>query len=179
MRWQYAIPVAMILIVIAVLALGLSEGDPTRVPSPLINKPAPAFFVPTLFKLGRRLDRADLLGHVSVLNVWASWCVECKAEHPVLLALAARHVVTIVGLDYKDTRQAARSWLESLGDPYAAIGFDPGGNVGLDFGVYGVPETYVIDPTGVIRRKFVGPRTPKILDRMLIPLIDKLEHEGR
>lgn len=127
MRWQYAIPVAMILIVLAVLALGLGEGDSTRVPSPLINKPAPAFSVPTLFKPRRRLDRAGLLGHVSVLNVWASWCVECKAEHPVLLALAARHVVRIVGLDYKDTRQAATSWLESLGDPYAAVGFDPRG----------------------------------------------------
>lgn len=178
MRWPYLIPVAVVLIIVGVLALGLNEGDPTRVPSPLINRPAPKFSISRVFKPGQQLSRADLLGHVSVVNVWASWCVSCKDEHPVLLDLANRHVVKLYGLDYKDTRAAAKAWLQSEGDPYNAVGFDPQGNVGINFGVYGVPETYVIDPKGVIRRKFIGPLTPKILNNTLIPLIDKLKRTG-
>ena len=175
MRWPYLIPIGVLALIGAVLALGLRNGDPTRVPSPLINKPAPAFSVTRVFKPKQHFSRATLKGHVSVLNVWASWCVSCKDEHPVLLALADRHLVPVYGLDYKDTRAAARQWLQSQGDPYTAVGFDPEGNVGLNFGVYGVPETYVIDARGIIRRKFIGPLTPHKLNHTLIPLIKRLE----
>ena len=179
MRWPYLIPAALVVVLIAVLALGLREGDPTRVPSPLINRPVPQFSVTRVMAPGRHFSRASLLGHVSLVNVWASWCVSCKDEHPELLALSQDPGIVLYGLDYKDTRAAAKSWLEREGDPYRAVGFDPHGNVGINFGVYGVPETYVVDAHGVIRRKFVGPLTPHIVHHTLLPLIHRLQRQAK
>lgn len=177
MRWPYVIPMAVVVAMVAVLALGLTR-DPRRVPSPLIGKPAPRFSLPTLADPGRSIGREDLLGHVSVINVWASWCVSCRDEHPVLLALAARGAVPIYGLDYKDQRDNARHWLEQHGNPYTAVAFDQSGDVGINWGVYGVPETFVVDKHGTIRKKFIGALSPEDLDRKLLPLIRLLKKEG-
>lgn len=176
--FYYFIPLVVVVIVIAVLGLGLHNGNPTLVPSPLINRPAPDFRVTRVMAPHKHFGKATLMGHVSLLNVWASWCVSCKEEHPVLLALAQDPGVMLYGLDYKDTRAAAQAWLERAGNPYRAIGFDPHGSVGFNFGVYGVPETYVIDARGVIRRKFIGPLTPYLVSHTLLPLIRELKRQG-
>lgn len=176
MRWPYLIPVALVTVMVAVLAVGLTR-DPRRVPSPLIGKPAPEFSVPTLDGNGR-LSRADLLGQVSVVNVWASWCLACRDEHPVLMELARMNLVPIYGLDYKDERAAARHWLRRYGNPYHTIAFDASGDMGIDWGVYGVPETFVIDRNGVIRRKFIGAMSSQDLREELVPLVRRLQREG-
>jgi cytochrome c biogenesis protein CcmG/thiol:disulfide interchange protein DsbE len=148
--------------------------DPREVPSPLIDKPAPAFKLSEVADPGRSLGKQDLLGKVYLLNVWASWCVACKDEHPMLVELKRRGEVPIIGLDYKDTRPLALQTLERMGDPYQVTLFDPDGRVGIDYGVYGVPETYVIDKAGTIRYKQIGPITPEIWENTLAPLVRKL-----
>lgn len=173
----YFIPFTVVVVVIAVLALGLHNGNPTLVPSPLINRPAPGFRITRVMKPGEYFRKSDLLGHVSLLNVWASWCVSCRIEHPELLALSQDPGVRLYGIDYKDTRAAARATLETEGNPYRAIGFDPHGGVGFNFGVYGVPETYVIDAHGIIRRKFIGPLTPYLVIHTILPLIHRLQQQ--
>jgi len=149
--------------------------DPHQVPSPLIDKPAPAFRLTQVADPDKTLSRDQLLGRVWLLNVWASWCVSCKEEHPVLVEFAKTGVVPIYGLDYKDTRDEALKWLDRLGNPYTASLFDPDGRVGIDYGVYGVPETYVIDKSGTIRYKQIGAITPEILREKIVPLIRKLD----
>ncbi len=171
---RFLLPLAVFLVLVAFLAIGLKL-NPREVPSPLIGKPAPAFRVPTLDDGARTLARDDLLGKVWLLNVWASWCVSCREEHPVLVELAKRKVVPIYGLNYKDGRPDAMRWLSEWGNPYVASAFDPEGRVGIDFGVYGVPETFVIDQAGVIRHKHIGPLTPAILDDKILPLIRRLD----
>lgn len=171
---RFLLPLAIFLVLIVFLAIGLRL-NPREVPSPLIDKPAPAFSVPTLDGGGKTLARDDLRGKVWLLNVWASWCVSCREEHPVLVELAKRNVVPIYGLNYKDARPDALRWLSEWGNPYAVSAFDPEGRVGIDFGVYGVPETFVIDKAGVIRQKHIGPLTPAVLENKLIPLIRQLD----
>lgn len=171
---RFLLPLAVFLVLVAFLAIGLKL-NPREVPSPLIGKPAPAFRVPMLDDGARTLARDDLLGKVWLLNVWASWCVSCREEHPVLVELAKRKVVPIYGLNYKDGRPDAMRWLSEWGNPYVASAFDPEGRVGIDFGVYGVPETFVIDQAGVIRQKHIGPLTPAILDDKILPLIRRLD----
>ena len=143
--------------------------DPHEVPSPLIGKPAPQFRLAQVADPAKSLSRDDMLGKVWLLNVWASWCVSCREEHPVLVEFAKTGLVPIYGLDYKDTRDEALKWLGRLGDPYQASLFDQDGRVGIDYGVYGVPETYVIDKTGTIRYKRIGPITPEILHDKMTP----------
>ncbi|MFO1339829.1 MAG: DsbE family thiol:disulfide interchange protein [Burkholderiaceae bacterium] len=155
------------------LAVGLKL-DPREVPSPLIDKPAPAFAAPTLADPARKLKRDDLLGQVWVLNVWASWCGACRDEHPVLVDYVRRHPLTLIGLNYKDEREAGAQWLRQLGNPYTDSLFDPQGRIGLDYGVYGVPETFVIDRQGVVRYKHIGPLTPEVLRDTVEPLLKKL-----
>lgn len=173
---RFMIPLFGFVALVVLLAIGLRL-DPHDVPSPLIDKTAPAFNVPQLHNPQAQLSDRTLLGKVSLLNVWASWCGGCRHEHPLLMELAARHKLPIYGLDYKDETADALAWLSQSGDPYTAIGFDALGKVGLDYGVYGVPETYVVDRHGVIRYKHTGPLSRDFLEDTLLPLIERLEHE--
>jgi cytochrome c biogenesis protein CcmG/thiol:disulfide interchange protein DsbE len=152
--------------------------NPREVPSPLIGKAAPAFERPVLHALDRSFTPQELRGQVWLLNVWASWCAPCREEHPLFNALAKSKVVPIVGLNYKDNPDAAKKWLAALGDPFMVTVIDPDGRVGLDFGVYGVPETFVIDKGGVIRHKHIGPLTQEKLDKTLLPIVRQLQ-QGR
>jgi cytochrome c biogenesis protein CcmG/thiol:disulfide interchange protein DsbE len=171
---RYLIPFGVFLVLVAFLAVGLRL-NPREVPSPLIGKPAPAFQLAQLHENGKQLAKQDMLGQVWLLNVWASWCVSCREEHPVLLELAKRNVVPIYGLNYKDKRDDALGWLKQFGDPYALSIVDRDGRVGIDYGVYGVPETFVIDKAGVIRYKQIGPVTPQALKDKILPLVQQLQ----
>ncbi|HMC16173.1 MAG TPA: DsbE family thiol:disulfide interchange protein [Albitalea sp.] len=165
------------LLLFAVLVFFLGRGlklDPRELPSPLIDKPAPAFTLTRLDDAARTVKRDDMLGKVWLLNVWASWCVACREEHPALLAFSKTKSVPLVGLNYKDTRPEGLAWLQQLGDPYDMSIFDQNGRVGIDFGVYGVPETFVIDKRGVVRFKHVGPLTPELLKTKLEPILKDL-----
>ncbi len=170
---KFLIPLAIFLGLVAFLSAGLKL-DPREVPSPLIGKPAPAFDLPRLDNAGQRIRREDLLGKVWMLNVWASWCVACREEHPLLVELAARKLVPIYGLDYKDGRQEGQQTLSRFGNPYVASLFDADGRVGIDWGVYGVPETFIIDREGVIRLKHIGPLTPEVIRTRIEPMVRQL-----
>nr|WP_198970814.1 DsbE family thiol:disulfide interchange protein [Xylophilus sp. ASV27] len=156
------------------MAVGLTL-KPREVPSPLIGKAAPGFTLPVLAQPGRKLSLQDLRGKVWLLNVWASWCVACRLEHPVVLDFARTGEVPVYGLNYKDEPADALRWLERFGNPYVASLSDRDGLVGIDFGVYGVPETFVIDKQGVIRHKVIGPLTPETLRDTVMPLVRKLD----
>lgn len=171
---RYLIPLGIFIVLVVFLARGL-QLDPHEVPSPLIGKSAPDFLLPQLQDANQQLGRKDLLGKVSLLNVWASWCVACREEHPVLVEIARSGVVNIYGLNYKDTREDALRWLAQFGNPYLTSAFDEQGKVGIDYGVYGVPETYIIDRQGIIRHKVIGPITQENWDKELLPLIRKLQ----
>jgi len=165
------------LVIFGVLAGFLFVGlglNPREVPSPLINKPAPLFVLPQLHAADKTFSTRDTLGKVWMLNVWASWCAACRVEHPVLVDLAKSNLVPIYGLNYKDKREDGIAWLRQFGDPYQLSAYDFEGKVGIDYGVYGVPETYVIDKAGVIRYKRIGPLTPEIVKTKIIPLIQGL-----
>jgi cytochrome c biogenesis protein CcmG/thiol:disulfide interchange protein DsbE len=171
---RFLIPLAIFLVVAGFLVKGLFL-NPREVPSPLIDKPAPAFQLTQLHEPGKTLSRDELRGKVWLLNVWASWCVSCREEHPLLVDLAKQNLVPIYGLNYKDKREDALGWLQQFGNPYAASVADLDGRVGIDYGVYGVPETFVIDKTGVIRYKQIGPITPDALNNRILPLVHKLQ----
>jgi cytochrome c biogenesis protein CcmG/thiol:disulfide interchange protein DsbE len=160
-------------VLVGFLAIGLTR-DPRDVPSPLVGKPAPAFTLPQLHDAGKSFSAADMKGRVWLLNVWASWCVACREEHPVLVEFARTGQVPIIGLDYKDKVADARQWLDKLGNPYTLTAVDADGRVGIDYGVYGVPETYVIDKQGIIRMKHTGPITPESLNKKILPLVAEL-----
>lgn len=170
-RW---IPLALFGVLVAFLFVGLFR-DPREVPSPLVNKPAPAFDAPQLVAVQERFGPGHLKGQVWLLNVWASWCTACREEHPTLMAFSKTQNVPLIGLDYKDTRPAAMKFLAQHGDPYRLSAFDMDGRVGIDYGVYGVPETFVIDKEGVIRYKQIGPITVEALQNTILPLIEKLK----
>jgi len=170
---RFLIPLAVFLLLVVFLAIGLSL-NPREVPSPLIGKPAPEFSLPQLREPDRNVTVQDLRGQVWLLNVFASWCTPCLEEHPHLMALAQRKEVMLIGFNYKDGRDAALNWLAKHGDPYSRIVVDPDGRVGIDYGVYGVPETFVIDKDGIIRYKHVGPLTPRVIDQTILPLVKKL-----
>jgi len=159
------------------LAVGLRL-DPREVPSPLIGKPAPAFELPLLQQPDKSFSQKDMLGTVWVMNVWASWCPPCLVEHPVVSEIARSGIAPVVGLNYKDAREDALPWLKRNGDPFKVIVYDAAGRIAIDYGVYGVPETYVIDRNGVIRYKRVGPLTPEIVQKKLRPLIEELSKRG-
>jgi cytochrome c biogenesis protein CcmG/thiol:disulfide interchange protein DsbE len=174
MKAKFLIPLAVFFALVAFLAVGLTR-DPHEVPSPLIDKPAPSFKVAQLAAPEAVFSPQDVKGQVWVLNVWASWCVSCREEHPLLVELARSNVVPLIGLDYKDKRTDALALLKVQGNPYQLSAFDADGRVGIDYGVYGVPETYVIDKNGVIRYKQIGPITREALDKTILPLIEKLK----
>ncbi|MGJ7506218.1 DsbE family thiol:disulfide interchange protein [Variovorax sp. GT1P44] len=171
---RYAAPLVVFGVLVAFMAAGLRL-HPREVPSPLIGKPAPAFNLPVLDAPGRTLSARDLRGQVWVLNVWASWCVACRLEHPLVREMAGTGIVPIYGLNYKDKPADAQGWLERFGNPYVASLSDRDGLVGIDYGVYGVPETFVIDRQGVIRHKVIGPLTPELLHDTIVPLVKKLD----
>jgi cytochrome c biogenesis protein CcmG/thiol:disulfide interchange protein DsbE len=171
---RYLLPLAVFLVLAGFLAVGLKR-DPHEIPSPLINKPAPAFKLPRLDAPAQTLSTDDLRGQVWMLNVWASWCVACRQEHPLLVDLARSGTVKVYGLNYKDQPADAIGLLQKSGNPYVLSVSDTDGRVGIDYGVYGVPETFVIDKQGVIRHKQIGPITPEALRDTLLPLIKRLE----
>lgn len=170
---KFLIPLGIFIALVGFLAVGLKL-DPKEVPSPLIDKPAPDFKLARLNQPEVTIAREDLLGKVWILSVWASWCVACQAEHPLLVALSGKKLVPIYGLNYKDERMDGLRWLARYGDPYEASLFDFDGRVGIDFGVYGVPETFVIDRKGVIRFKQIGQLTPEVIRDQIEPLVRKL-----
>ncbi|MEP6942937.1 MAG: DsbE family thiol:disulfide interchange protein [Betaproteobacteria bacterium] len=172
LRW--AVPLLIFAVLIAFLWVGLGR-DPREVPSPLIGKPAPSFALARLHDAEARLSSDELKGTVWLLNVWASWCVSCRVEHPLLMQLAESKVVPIYGLDYKDKPDAGRTWLAQNGNPYTASAVDLDGRVGIDYGVYGVPETFVVDKQGIVRYKQIGPITAEALKDKILPLVRELQ----
>ena len=166
---RFVLPLAIFLLLVGFLAAGLKL-NPREVPSPLVGKAAPAFELPVLAQPDKRFAPADMRGKVWLLNVWASWCEACRDEHPLLVDLARRGVIPIVGLNYKDKEDEAQRWLKQFGNPYQLSVVDPQGRIGIDYGVYGVPETYLIDGEGVIRYKHIGPVTRAVLEQKILPL---------
>lgn len=191
---RFLIPMGLFVILVGFLAVGLRL-DPREVPSPLVGKAAPRFELPQLADPERKFSPLDMKGKVWMLNVWASWCVSCRAEHPLLVSFARQSALPIVGLSYKEVRgdgeidirkmlpadelplaqKRANAWLATRGDPYTLTALDLDGRVGIDYGVYGVPETYLIDKAGVIRYKQIGPITPEALEKKILPLVKELE----
>lgn len=174
---KYLVPAAIFGVLVAVLAIGLRL-DPRYVPSPLIDKPAPAFSLASLHAPDTTLTLDSLRGRPVVLNVWASWCSACRIEHPLLVELGRDPTVEIIGLNYKDARDDALHWLAEHGDPYRQSLHDPEGSLGLDLGVYGVPETFVIDASGMIRHKHVGPLSREVWQQDIAPLLARLKPDA-
>ena len=171
---RFLMPLGIFVALVAFLAVGLGL-KPREVPSPLIGKPAPNFSLAVLHEPSKLAQPKDMLGKVWLLNVWATWCGACRDEHPVLMDLARKGIVPIYGLDYKDNSMQALVLLRQMGNPYQVTAFDADGRVGIDYGVYGVPETYVIDRLGIIRYKLVGPVTQELLDSTILPLVKDLQ----
>lgn len=175
---RFLLPIVAAIGIVVVLGWGLTM-DPHKVPSALIGEPAPSFRVPMLLKPEATFTEQRFTKHeVSLFNVWASWCVACRAENALLMRVAENTDVPIYGLNYKDTRANARAWLERFGNPYTAIAFDPKGKVGFDWGVYGVPETYIVDGNGIIRYKHIGPITWEDWRETIWPIIQRLRSES-
>ena len=174
---KYFLPLGGFILLCGLLFFGLGN-DPKKVPSPFIGKPAPAFDLPRLYVEGETLAPQDMQGKVWILNVWASWCVACRAEHGVITKLINDTGIEVIGLNYKDENGDAKRWLTQFGNPYYAIAVDMDGRTGIDWGVYGVPETFVIDKKGIVRLKHIGPVTEEDLSKELIPLIETLRGES-
>lgn len=173
-RLALLVPFLVFVGIAVMLGIGLTL-DPREVPSPLIGKPVPKFSLPAVQGRTLGLSSTDLKGEVSLVNVFASWCTACRAEHPLLMELKQKGVVPIHGLNYKDRPEDAAKWLDDLGDPYTRTGADLNGRVAIDWGVYGVPETFVIDREGRIAYKQIGPITPQALEKTILPLIERLK----
>ncbi len=175
-RLRYLFPIAAFVALVMAFAWALNR-DPRTIPSALIDKPVPQFSLPPVQGRALGLSDLDLVGEVSLVNVFASWCVACREEHPLFMRLKAAGTVPIHGLDYKDPPDAAAKWLDTLGDPYTRTGADRNGRVAIDWGVYGVPETFVIAKDGRIAHKHIGPITPQALDDTILPLIRRLRQQ--
>lgn len=173
---RFAIPLILFLFIVVFLWRGLSL-HPSVVPSPLINKPAPEFKLPTLFDTQENTTNDDFIGHVTLLNVWATWCYACIEEHDLLLQLANSEDLMIYGLNYKDDPTAAKKWLDERGNPYQIVAVDQKGGVAINWGVYGTPETFVIDKKGVIRYKHIGPMTMTAWEKTIEPIVTQLRNE--
>jgi cytochrome c biogenesis protein CcmG, thiol:disulfide interchange protein DsbE len=173
LRWGTLAPLIVFGLIAAAFYVGLGI-DTMVLPSPLINEPAPTFSLPPLPGHSEGLSNADLKGHVSLVNAFASWCVPCREEHDALMGLAGKKRVPLYGIDYKDKPDAALAWLGKLGDPYTQIGADSG-DVAIDWGIYGVPETFLVDRNGRIRYKHVGPLTAADIDQTILPLVTRLD----
>jgi cytochrome c biogenesis protein CcmG/thiol:disulfide interchange protein DsbE len=173
---RFLLPLALFVVVVGFLAVGLTL-NPRELPSPLVGKPAPAFLLPQLHDQAKVFSPNEMTGKVWLLNFWASWCGGCKEEHPVLLHLAQSGEVPIYGMDYKDSRDEALTWLRRQGNPYPLTAVDEAGRIGINYGVYGVPETYVIDKAGVIRYKQIGPLDDDVVTKTILPLVKELRNK--
>ncbi len=173
---RFLLPLGIFIVVVGFLAVGLTL-NPRELPSPLVGKAAPDFSLPQLHDPTKVISSNDLKGKVWLLNFWASWCGGCKDEHPVLNHLAQSGEVPIYGMDYKDQRNEALAWLKEWGNPYSVVAVDEPGRVGINYGVYGVPETYVIDKQGIIRYKQIGPLREDILQEKILPLVRELQSQ--
>ena len=172
---RFLLPLGLFIVLLGFLAVGLNR-DPREVPSPLIDKPAPEFTLPHLHDPGKTVSKSDMLGKVWLLNVWASWCPSCREEHPVFNTYAKTPgAIPVVGLNWKDNREDGLRWLARFGDPYAASAYDNDGRVGINFGVYGAPETFLIDKNGVIRFKKIGVVTQEVLEKEILPRARELD----
>ena len=167
---RYVLPLIAVVVMIPILILGL-QSDPSKLPSQYIGKPAPEFSLQTLKDPSRTLSSADLVGQVSLVNIWGTWCVGCRAEHGFLMNLAERKKIPIYGINWRDNRQEALQWLEQFGDPYVASGFDQDGRVGIDWGAYGAPETFLISAEGRVIHRFPGPLSASVWEQEFAPLI--------
>jgi cytochrome c biogenesis protein CcmG, thiol:disulfide interchange protein DsbE len=174
----FLLPTGILVLLILLFWRGLYL-NPAQVPSPLIGKPVPKFSLPGVNGASTSLESTDFQGHVSILNVWATWCIPCRDEQPELMKLAHQNVVTLYGLNYKDDAESANQWLQSQGNPYTKDGYDPKGEVALNFGVYGVPETFVVDSHGIIRHKYIGPLSASLINTSLIPMVHELEQVSK
>lgn len=172
--FRYLLPLGIFIGLVMIFIYGLQH-DPRRVPSPLIDKPAPTFNLPTLHAPENNLELDDLKGKVSLINVWASWCAACRTEHPLLVDASNANKINLYGLNYKDKREDALLWLKQLGNPYIESAYDEKGTTGIDYGVYGVPETFLLDKKGIIRYKHIGPVNKEDLESIILPLIKELE----
>jgi len=174
--FKYLIPLALFLVLVVFLAIGLTR-NPQELPSALLDKPAPTFRLPQLKQPDKTFSAEDMRGKVWMLNVWASWCVACRDEHPFLFEYQKSGVVPIYGLNYKDRPEDALGWLGELGDPYLLSAVDLDGRVAIDYGVYGAPESYIIDKNGTIRLKHVGPVMPEVWEKKILPLVQELNRQ--
>lgn len=174
MKIKTLVPLAVFLVIAVFLGMGLTR-DPRKLPSTMIDKPAPQFTLARVQALDRHFSPEEMRGQVWLLNVWASWCAPCRVEHPLLVEIERSKLVPIVGLNYKDRPEDALKFLGQLGDPYVASASDRDGRVGIEYGVYGVPETFVIDKRGRIRHKHVGPLTSEALQKEILPLVAELK----
>jgi len=171
---RFILPLTIFAVMVGFLAVGLTL-NPREIPSPLVGKAAPQFSLPQLDDQDKVFSPGDMKGRVWLLNFWASWCSGCKTEHPILMDLAKSGTVPIYGMDYKDQKEEALAWLSRWGNPYPIVAVDASGRVGIDYGVYGVPETYVIDKQGVIRYKQIGPLDDETVAKKILPLVKELQ----
>jgi cytochrome c biogenesis protein CcmG, thiol:disulfide interchange protein DsbE len=177
--WKFLLPFAAFVGLVVLFAFGLNPSrDIHALPSPLIGKPAPEIALSDLLDPSRAVSNAALKGQVYVLNVWGTWCVACREEHEALLAISQQHVVPIIGLDWKDQRDRAQQWLQQLGNPYQAVAFDSDGRTGVNWGVYGAPETYLVDQQGRVIYKFISPMTQQVWEREFLPRIAAARRDG-
>lgn len=170
----FSLPLLLFILIVIFFRSGLGI-NPQILPSPLLDKPVPDFSLPTV-QSSHQVDQKIFLGHVSLLNVFATWCETCATEHPFLVDLAQQKHISLYGLDYKDNRQAAATWLTKYGNPYAVVLFDGSGQTAINWGVYGTPETFLIDSKGIIRYKVVGQITPEVWQQQLLPRIEQLQN---
>ncbi|MGY8815675.1 MAG: DsbE family thiol:disulfide interchange protein [Gammaproteobacteria bacterium] len=171
---KYLIPLIVFSCLVILFVFGL-QNDPSIVPSPFIDKPLPQISLPTLSDPSISIDTNDLKGEVTLINIWATWCIPCRQEHALLVDLAKNNDVKVVGLNYKDNRDDAMKWLVSLGDPYNIVLFDEDGKAGIDLGLYGVPETFIIDKNAIVKHKHIGPLTEENISETIIPMIKELK----
>ena len=171
---KFALPLVAFALLVGMFVVGLNL-DPSRIPSPLLEHTAPEFAIPSLQDPNVLVGSADYANRVALVNIWATWCPGCRQEHGFLLELAQQGTIPIFGLNWRDNRTEALGWLRSLGNPYIATGFDADGRVGIDWGAYGAPETFLIDANGIVIHKHIAPLTREIWERDFVPLIDAIE----
>jgi cytochrome c biogenesis protein CcmG/thiol:disulfide interchange protein DsbE len=176
MKLKFFLPVLIFTVLVGIFYIGLYK-DPTLVPSPFIGKPAPDFELPTLYDPSKKISKSDLLGQVSLVNVWASWCPGCAQEHEMLLEIARQGSVPILGLNWKDEAQPAKKWLQQRGNPYFEVAVDRDNITGIDWGVYGAPETFLLDANGIVQYKLIGPMTLTIWEQEFVPRIRAASEE--
>ncbi|MGO9932968.1 MAG: DsbE family thiol:disulfide interchange protein [Steroidobacteraceae bacterium] len=177
--WKFLLPFAAFVALVVLFALGLNPNrDIHALPSPLIGKPAPQFALTDVMDAAKVVSNSTLKGQVYLLNVWGTWCVACRQEHEALLEIARQHAVPIIGLDYMDERDKAKLWLTQLGNPYDAVAFDNDGRTAIDWGVYGAPETYLVDGKGRVIYKFISPLTADVWQHEFLPRIAAARRDG-